>query len=306
LTLSGSIEVIIPVQNMADHLPAVLEPLLAQLADCDLMTVVDDASGDHTEEVARSLGANVVALTESRGPYYARQAAACRSDADILLFTDARCRPLPGWLDAHRELQSRPEVALSCTDVRTLSGPTLAARVAAAQQLFSVDRMVGVPGRPDFYPTANLGINRTAFEKVGGFRAMRSGGDADICWRIQEQSLGTMAVDTRALMEWQPRTTIRELASQWRRYGGSTAYLEWVYGEYSPRPFGTEESLGTKLSALRQQWRTRPRGKPAEVVADAAMGGVFAFGYVSTKLKRNQFAMPVPYDVSAAETSSSD
>jgi glycosyltransferase involved in cell wall biosynthesis len=301
----NSIEVIIPVQNLADHLPEVLRPLLAQLADGDLVTVVNDASTDKTAAVALSLGANVVTLPESRGPYYARQVAANKSDADILLFTDARCRPLPGWLEAHRELQERQGVALSCTDVRTLDGPTLATRVAAIQQPFSLRSMVGVPGRPDFYPTANLGIDRTAFEKVGGFRAMRSGGDADICWRIQEQSLGTMAVDTRVLMEWQPRTTIRELASQWKRYGGSTAYLEWVYGEYSPRPFGTDESLGTKLSALRQQWRTRPRGKPAEMVADAAMGGVFAFGYLSAKLMSNQFAMPVPYDARAAETRSS-
>ena len=34
-----------------------------------------------------------------------------------------------------------------------------------------------VPPKPDYYPTANLGIDRTAFAKVGGFRAMRGGGD---------------------------------------------------------------------------------------------------------------------------------
>jgi hypothetical protein len=54
------------------------------------------------------------------------------------------------------------------------------------------------------------------------------GGDVDICWRIQEQSLGTMAVDTRVLMEWEPRATMRDLASQWKRYGRSNAYLRWV------------------------------------------------------------------------------
>jgi glycosyltransferase involved in cell wall biosynthesis len=306
MTGSGSIEVIIPVQDMADHLPEILRPLLGQLTDGDLVTIANDASTDATEAVARSLGANVVTLPASRGPYYARQVAACRSAADILLFTDARCRPLPGWLDAHRELQSRPGVALSCTDLRTLSGPTLAARAAAREQPFSLRRMVGVPGRPDYYPTANLGIDRTVFEKVGGFRAMRSGGDADICWRIQDQSLGTMAADPRVLMEWLPRTTIRDLASQWKRYGGSTAYLEWVYGDYSPRPFGTDEPLGTKLHAGLQQWRMRLRGTPPEVLAAAAMDGVFTFGYLSARLKRKQFAMPVPYDLSAADSICSD
>jgi glycosyltransferase involved in cell wall biosynthesis len=298
LTVRKSIEVIIPVRNMAAHLPQLLAPILAERSDGDVVTVANDASTDDTEDVARALGANVVTLPESRGPYYARQVAACRSGADILVFTDARCRPLPGWLEAHRELQSRPGVALSCTDVRTLSGPTLAERVAALQQLFRLQEMVGVPGRPDYYPTANLGIDRTAFVEVGGFRAMRSGGDADICWRIQDRSLGSLAADPRVLMEWQPRDSLRDLASQWKRYGGSTVYLEWVYGEYSPRPFGTDVSLRTKLRAGLDQVRARLRARPLEVLAGAAMDGAFMYGYVSAKLKSRQFELPVAYDLS--------
>lgn len=300
-----SIEVIIPVRNMADHLPKVLWPLLAQRAAGDVVTVVNDASTDDTEAVARSLATNVVTLTKSQGPFYARQVAAGRSGADILLFVDARCRPLPGLLDAHRELHKHPGVALSCTDVRTLPGPSLAARVAALQQPFSLSK-VGVAGLPAFYPTANLGIDRTAFEKVGGFRAMRNGDDADICWRIQEQSLATMAVDARVLMEWEPRTTMRELASQWKRYGASTAYAKWVYGKNSSSPQGAVQSFGTRLRAELRWPPDRLRGRPTEVVARAAMDGVYSFGYWSEKLKSAQFTMPVPYDVSTAEASSSD
>lgn len=296
MTASKTIEVIIPVQNMAGHLPGILRPLTSQLGDHDRVTVADDASTDATAEVAASLGANVVTLPESRGPYHARQIAARHSVADVLVFTDGRCRPLPGWLEAHRELHSRPGVVLSCTDVRTLSGPTLAERVAAKQQPFSLEGMVGVPGRPDYYPTANLGIAASAFSAVGGFRAMRSGGDADICWRVQRQGLGTMAADHRVLMEWQPRSTIRELARQWKRYGGSTAYLEWVYDEYSPRPFGQDVPLRTQLDVALAHWRKRFRGKPSEVLAVAAMDMVFTYGYWSAKLRATTFAPPVLYD----------
>jgi glycosyltransferase involved in cell wall biosynthesis len=303
-----SIEVIIPVRNMADHLPKVLRPLLAQRADGDVITVINDASTDDTEAVARSLAVNVVTLTRSRGPFYARQVVAARSTADILLFVDARCRPLPGLLDSHRELHGHPQVVLSCTDVRTLSGPSLAARVAALQQHFSLRkvRMPVVAGRPDFYPTANLGIDRTVFEKVGGFRAMRNGDDADICWRIQEQSLGMMAFDTRVLMEWEPRTTMRDLASQWKRYGASTAYLEWAYREYSSSRSIAVESFVAKLRAERRWPLDRLRGRPTEVVARVAVESAFAFGYWSEKLKSAQFAAPVPYDLSTAEVRSSD
>jgi hypothetical protein len=34
-----------------------------------------------------------------------------------------------------------------------------------------------------------------------------------------------MAVDTRVLMEWEPRATVRDLASQWKRYGRSNVHL---------------------------------------------------------------------------------
>ncbi|KUI21752.1 glycosyl transferase family A [Mycobacterium sp. IS-1496] len=300
----STIEVIIPVRDMAEHLPKLLRPLTDQMAGGDRVTVVDDASRDDTEAVARSLGADVVALKDSRGPYYARQVAASRSSADILLFTDARCRPLPGLLEAHRNLQGQPGVALSCTNVRTLAGSTPAARLAARMQPFMLPRGGGamkatigmVPPRPDYYPTANLGIDRTAFAKVGGFRSMRGGGDTDICWRIQEQSLGTIATDTRVLMEWEPRISMRDLASQWKRYGHSNAYMRWVHrnddvskGDAALRRHSPMEAWGTLRAELR-----RP---PAELAATALVGLAFQYGYFSAKLKSSQFEMPAYFDV---------
>ena len=93
---SPTIEVIIPVRDMADHLPKLVAPLLEQSEVGDRVTIVDDASVDDTDTVARSFGAHVITLAQSRGPYYARQVAASRSTADVLVFIDGRCRPLPG------------------------------------------------------------------------------------------------------------------------------------------------------------------------------------------------------------------
>lgn len=300
------IEVIIPARDMAGHLPKLLAPTLDQVADGDRVTVVDDASTDNTAAVARSLGANVVTVSKSRGPYYARQLAASRSDADVLLFTDGRCRPLPGLLEAHRGLQQQPGVALSCTNVRTLTGPTLAAKLAAAMQPFMLPRGGGamkatigmVPPKPDYFPTANLGIDRAAFVAVGGFRSMRGGGDLDICWRIQEQGLGTIATDTRVLMEWEPRTAMRDLASQWKRYGNSNAYIRWANrndgaaaGVHVPAKTSPKEAW----SILRAELQ-RP---PSELLANALVGLAFQYGYFTATLKRSEFEMPAPFDIAA-------
>ncbi|MBS1691334.1 MAG: glycosyltransferase [Actinobacteria bacterium] len=290
-----SIEIIIPVRNMGQQLAKALQTLTPQLTEADTLTVVDDASGDDTARVAAGAGANVITLRDSRGPYFARQVAAMRSSADVLLFIDGRCRALPGLLDAHRRLHADAGTALSCTDVRTAGGPTLAARVAALQQPFSLAGKIGTPGRPDFYPTANLGVSATAFAAVEGFRAMRSGADADICWRIQNESHGRMAVDTRTLMEWEPRATMRDLASQWKRYGASTAYLEWLYGDISPSTFGTPRPLPQRLWLRIRSARDTAGATVPESMARLAITAVYQYGYTSAKRKSREFVPPAPY-----------
>jgi glycosyltransferase involved in cell wall biosynthesis len=301
-----SIDVVIPVQNMARMLPDVLTPLISQRAPGDRIVIVDDASTDDTGKVATGLGAEVITLSESKGPYYARQIAASRSKADVLLFMDGRCRPLPGLLEAHRALQREPNTVLSCTGVWTRSGPSLAARVAELKQPISLHGAVGVPGRPDYFPTANLGIDRQAFAAVGGFRAMRSGGDADICWRIQEQSLGVMGVDRRILMEWEPRSSMRSLASQFKRYGGSTVYLRWVYGDYSPAPFGLNESMIARIKSELNRRRGVRRATPVEWIARLGIDTAFQLGYIQAKFRTSQFEPPQAYGLlDAGNTSKS-
>jgi glycosyltransferase involved in cell wall biosynthesis len=254
------VDVIIPVRNMASQLADCIAPVIDQLTSNDRVVVVDDASTDATGRVAETLGADVLRVEESRGPYYARHLAAMQSTADMLVFIDGRSRPLPGLVDAHKALLSRPGVALSCTETLTRTGPRLAERISAKRQPFALDGYVGVPMRLDFFPTCNLGVRVDAYRHVGGFRHMRSGGDADLCWRIQKAGLGGMAADPRVLMEWVPRTSLKDTLEQWYRYGKSTRYLEWVWPDQSPKSTG--RGLDWRRTLL------TPRG--AETAASAA------------------------------------
>jgi glycosyltransferase involved in cell wall biosynthesis len=231
-------DVIVPVRNMAAQLEACIGPVVEQLSGNDRVVVVDDASTDATGRTAEELGAAVLRVKESRGPYFARHLAAMESTADTLLFIDGRSRPLPGLVEAHEALLMRPGVALSCTETRTRGGPSLAERISAKRQPFALNGYVGVPMRLDFFPTCNLGVRAEAYRQVGGFRHMRSGGDADLCWRIQKAGLGGMAADPRVLMEWEPRTSLKDTLEQWYRYGKSTRYLEWVWPDQSPKSTG--------------------------------------------------------------------
>jgi len=272
-----SIEIIIPARNMGGELAKALDTLAPQLAGGDTMTVVDDASTDDTARVAEDSGAGYSPLAEVAAP--TSPARSLPTGPRPTSCCHRRALPRTPWLlDAHRALHAKTDTALSCTDVRTQGGPTLAARVAAAQQPFSLAGRVGVPGRPDFYPTANLGISKQAFSAVGGFREMRSGADADIFWRIQNQSLGRMAIDTRTLMEWEPRATMRDLASQWRRYGASTAYLSGSTATSHRPPSVTPLTLTEKL---RRRFSRAGRTNDATItdsVARLAITAVYQYG----------------------------
>jgi len=72
-----------------------------------------------TARVAEDSGAGYSPFGRSPRPLLRPQVAANRFRGDILLFIDARCRALPGLLDAHRALHAKTDTALSCTDVRT-------------------------------------------------------------------------------------------------------------------------------------------------------------------------------------------
>ncbi|SDI77867.1 Glycosyltransferase involved in cell wall bisynthesis [Frankineae bacterium MT45] len=292
-TANPTIEIIIPVKNMATHLRACLATLMPQLAPGDVLTVVDDGSTDETAAVATAAGARVMTPTVGSGPYAARHSAASASAADILLFVDGRCRARPGLVESHRTMLSRPGAVLSCTDMLTESGPTLAAKIASTLNPFNIDGYIGVPGRRDYYPTANLGITRAAYLAVGGFRRMRSAGDADLCWRVLDETGGSFATDRRVLMSWVPRDKMADLFEQWYRYGQSSVALNELH---PPAEVGRSTGAATtgRMASLLQGIRREPK-KLLVLLLRTALHVVYLAGRLRVKLSREAFTDPGLY-----------
>jgi 4,4'-diaponeurosporenoate glycosyltransferase len=88
-----TVSVIIPARNEAQNLPALLRSLALQPVKPHEIIVVDDGSTDDTTEVARQLGARVMAsqpLPEGwRGKPWACHQGAQATTGDLLLFVDA-------------------------------------------------------------------------------------------------------------------------------------------------------------------------------------------------------------------------
>jgi hypothetical protein len=146
------------------------------------------------------------------------------------LFLDVRSRPNPDWARRMVAPFADPSVAAVGSEVKVRGGPTLAARIAERQQFFTLSKFDSGAHFLPYLPTCNAAFCRADLEDVGGFPEVRSGGDADLCWRILTRPGRRLVALEETLMEWVPRERVGDYLEQNYRYGRSRHRLrrEWA------------------------------------------------------------------------------
>lgn len=234
------VSVVIPIYNGEADLPDLLRCLHAQTYPAEQVEylLVDNASQDNTAAVlkaasleAQAQGITLHPLSEDliQSSYAARNAGVRAATGEIIAFTDADCRPLPDWLNTLIQPFANSEVGLVVGEIEALPGKTLWERYAARKQVLS--QKPGLMNRfAPYGASANLATRRQALEKVGLFRPyLTTGGDVDLCWRIQKQTSWRLYFAEQAVVKHRHRSTLQELQSQYRRYGSSHRYLHELY-----------------------------------------------------------------------------
>jgi glycosyltransferase involved in cell wall biosynthesis len=175
--------VVVPVRNDAGLLQECLDAVREQVGE---VIVVDDSPRGTLADVD---GMRVL-RSGGKGPYAARNVGWRAAESEVILFVDVRSRPRPDWGRVLTGLFQDPSVALAGSDVLTRGGPTLGARVGERQQFYDLRKYTTDAWFRPYLPTCNLAARRTDLEAVGGFREIRSGADADLCWRTLERPAG--------------------------------------------------------------------------------------------------------------------
>lgn len=235
------VSVIVPIYNGAVDLPDLGNCLFGQTYPYNRVEylLVDNNSNDDTAVQLKQLqiraqdaGIQVHLLSETdiQSSYAARNRGIRAATSEIFAFTDADCRPQSDWLVKLVSPFKDPTVGLVIGEIAALKGDSLLEHYAEYRQMMTQRYTYTHP----FYPygqTANLAVRQAAFAQAGLFRPyLTTGGDADFCWRVQMATDCQVVFAQDAIIRHRHRSTLADLASQWRRYGRSNCYLHELHG----------------------------------------------------------------------------
>lgn len=235
------VSVVIPIYNGEQDLPDLLQSLRTQTYPVDRVEywLVDNRSGDRT---AALLQAAVQQANQAGFPLYyqsqpqiqssyaARNVGIRAANYDILAFTDADCRPQPGWLAALMQPFAQADIGIVAGEVQGLPGSSILEQYAIRRQTLSQAHTLNHPVCP-YGQTANLAVRRAALQQSGLFRPhLTTGGDADLCWRILQPGRWQIHLAETAIVQHRHRVNLSELSAQWQRYGQANRYLHQLYG----------------------------------------------------------------------------
>ena len=225
------ISVIVPARNEQARVGACLQALLAQEGVVTPMeiVVVDDASTDGTAAVVTSFsGTDQVAVVLERGPgrgvSAARNAGAARARGELLLFTDADCRPLPGWAAALVAAVRRPGVS-GATGRQQSDQRQLVARLVQAE-VDEKHARLAVSARVTFADTASAAYRADAFRAAGGFdEGLANFEDTELAFRLARAG-HRLVVAPEAVVRHGHVTSLLDYARRKRRIGfwGAAVY----------------------------------------------------------------------------------
>jgi GT2 family glycosyltransferase len=202
--------VVVPVYRQWRLVPALLEALAAQDIAAGRIEVILVNNGPPEAPcpaLPPTLPLRVRRLACGRpGAYAARNLGAAAARGRWLVFTDADCRPEPGWLAALAAATAAGPPGL-------LAGPVRVTSVAGRPNACEIYEIVrGIPQtrylRHGYAATANLAVPAAAFRALGGFDPARfSGGDAEFCRRARAAGWGLRlvpgaVVDHPARADW--------------------------------------------------------------------------------------------------------
>jgi GT2 family glycosyltransferase len=227
------VDIVISTCDRGERIGATIQSIQASAYRAFTLWVLDQSADDLTQQTVAPYAANDVRIRYLRVPNQGgaatRNYGASLGSASVILFTNDDCLVDPGWVGAMRtELQDerlwmvfgRVLPGLNLEQTRSRAGTILALKQSPAWELYGHDRL-----NLGFGHGHNLGVSRTAFQRLGGFDECLGPGapfcswdDLDIGYRAMRQG-GYLAYAPAPLIYHYHWQNWQGVARSYRSYG---------------------------------------------------------------------------------------
>lgn len=229
--MSPSVSIVVPAHNSSGTIGGCIASLLAIAYPKDKLEiiVVDNNSTDGTSSLIQQYSVIFESENEVQSSYAARNKGLKRAQGDIIAFTDSDCFVESEWIA--EGVKHFEDDRCGAVGGEVLSSPPTS---VIEEYLMSMDFLHQRHClQNSFYPyiqTANAFYRRSILHKVGLFDPrMISGGDADLCWRMQMQTSYRICYADKARVYHKHRNTLKGLYTQRRTQGAGRILLEAKY-----------------------------------------------------------------------------
>jgi glycosyltransferase involved in cell wall biosynthesis len=278
----AEISVVIPARDAERALPALLQSLRQQTLAPERfeVVVVENGSVDRTAEVAAAHGARVVRSAVANRSL-ARNAGVEAARSDLIAFTDADCVATPSWLEGLLACRGTAPLLAGRVMITTRPSPNAVERFERtwrfAQEVFA---------RQGWAATANLCVERSAFEAVGGldpgYRHIAE--DADFCIRASRAGY-SIAYCGEAVIEHAADDALTSLLKRSFFHGYSSAqamrrigvgHVAWRHPRPLISPNAALTALGVDPGALASRERRIQGALASTTYASRIAGSLWA------------------------------
>ncbi len=243
--MDKSISLVVIGRNEGERLRICLQSALGKV---DRIVYVDSGSSDGSQEMAKSLGVEVVELDLSI-PFTAARAR--NTGFEYLLkinptlvyvqFIDGDCEIVDGWLEsAYQRLVSQPEIALVCGRRRErFPRKSIYNRLCDMEWNTPIGEAKACGG--------DLMIRVTAFQQVGGFNpTLIAGEEPELCVRLRQRGWKILRINAEMTLHDAQMTKFSQWWKRTLRSGHAYAEGAWLHGK-PPERHWIKESRSIKF-----------------------------------------------------------
>ena len=237
VSVRPAVDVVLPFRGSDEQLSAVLERLGDSRCDRATRSRSPTTGGAQATRGTGRCGSSEPA--SDRPPTTRATGGVAGGAAPWIVFLDADVHPPADLLDRYFERPPADNIGILAgavidEDPGEGEAATAAERYAYLKSSMSQEVTLADAGWA-FAQTANAAVRRVAFDRVGGFEdGVRSGGDADLCFRVRAAGWALERREQAAVVH-RNRSTIPRMLAQRARHGAGAAWLAHRWPGALPR-----------------------------------------------------------------------